>query len=532
MQTDGEGALSGVEDQEAVLSEGGLPAPPFPEMVVTQHEISGGNYEKPIFYIVLESEPLTTYTASAQIYVPSSYQGSDISLIFHGNAFIHLRQADLRRRDQWQEISVTSVTADGQRECAPSLSIAHSEKGVVFTAGWKVTKAQQESSKPIAPVKINRRKTYSTISMQDFLLQHGELESVKCLDAVALEIAPIAFGDRQNPGFECAEYPEPGSWGAGRIEIPEIRNHTLKNAVVHGESGVVTVGDQLIIETLKLPSYEDFEISWVGENLLSMPDGDETVLVGHGAHLFCGYPGTRNYSHFLIDILSAALIPPFSTVNTNATLLASHLYQAYQREYLNYFPEFFDRALFVKAQTKIVCATLDVSTFSLINSHYVPHPYHREVLRGLGQRVMALHPVLGQRYPQKIYIDRRDSAIRRLLNENEVIRCVERYGFTPVSLTGLSVADQIALFSNATHIIAPHGAGSTNILFCDPGVKYLELFMDNYVQWSMRRMNSLVPVNYGCVVGCEIPDSESGTNSKWLISIDRLEQALRGMMDV
>ncbi len=260
---------------------------------------------------------------------------------------------------------------------------------------------------------------------------------------------------------------------AGKIQIPEIQSYTLRNAIVHGESGIVTVGDLLISETLKLPSYDDFDIQWVGENLLSLPDGVATISVGRGAHLFCGYPGTRNYSHFLVDILSAAFVPPFSDICAEATPLISYLYQRYQKDYLEYFPELFNRAIFVKDQTKIFCYDLDISTFSLINSHYTPHPYHRDILRALGERIANTHPELGTDFPEKIYINRLDFSIRQLLNEDEVIRCVENHGFTSISLTGLSVAQQVALFRRATHIIAPHGAGSTNILFSNPAQNIL-----------------------------------------------------------
>lgn len=506
-------------------------SPPSAEMVVIKHELLTGIYEKPLFCIRLSVEEDAVYRASAWIYISNSYEGSDISLIFHGNSYIDLKQADLELRNQWQEIFVTTRTLQGQFELAPSLSVAFAKTGVLFSSGWKVSKESEAtpllSSKHF---KSKARRTYKVLPLDQFLNQNPDIVVQKCLDGLTLPIAPISFGDKENPGFECLEYPEPGHWGGGVIDVPEIKNVILRNALVHGESGIVTIGDQLILETIKLPSYDDFEIKWEGENLLSLPDETETISVGHGAHLFCGYPGTRNYSHFLIDILSAALIPPFSQINASATLLCSHLYQAYQNEYLHYFPEFLDRALFVKGLTKIRCDHLSLSTFSVINSHYTPHPYHRTVLRGLANRISEKSTDTETKYPKKIYIDRRDSTIRSLLNEDEVINCVEQYGFTRVSLTGLSIEKQILFFSSATHIIAPHGAGSTNILFCNENTKYLELLMDKYVQWSMRRINSLVPIQYGCLIGCEIQEDPSSHNQKWIMSIERLKQAISEML--
>ena len=41
--------------------------------------------------------------------------------------------------------------------------------------------------------------------------------------------------------------------------------------------------------------------------------------------------------------------------------------------------------------------------------------------------------------------------------------------------TDMSVVDQILLFQSAEFIISPHGAGLSNLLFCEPGTKVIEL---------------------------------------------------------
>jgi capsular polysaccharide biosynthesis protein len=37
------------------------------------------------------------------------------------------------------------------------------------------------------------------------------------------------------------------------------------------------------------------------------------------------------------------------------------------------------------------------------------------------------------------------------------------------------MADQILLFQSAEFVISPHGAGLSNLLFCEPGTKVIEL---------------------------------------------------------
>ena len=48
-------------------------------------------------------------------------------------------------------------------------------------------------------------------------------------------------------------------------------------------------------------------------------------------------------------------------------------------------------------------------------------------------------------------------------------------GFEPITLESLSIAEQVKTFAEATHIVAPHGAGLVNCLWCRPGTKVYEL---------------------------------------------------------
>jgi len=78
-----------------------------------------------------------------------------------------------------------------------------------------------------------------------------------------------------------------------------------------------------------------------------------------------------------------------------------------------------------------------------------------------------------------IYISREDASIRRLSNEVDVIALIQPMGFRTVLLSTLSFEAQVQLFRSAKMIIAPHGAGLTNLLFCMSTVKVLELIPSN-----------------------------------------------------
>jgi hypothetical protein len=74
---------------------------------------------------------------------------------------------------------------------------------------------------------------------------------------------------------------------------------------------------------------------------------------------------------------------------------------------------------------------------------------------------------------RRIFIARRGT--RSVVNEGEVLRALEPLGFERHRLEGMPLAEQISLFSRAECVIGPHGAGLTNLAFCRPGTKVIEI---------------------------------------------------------
>ena len=77
---------------------------------------------------------------------------------------------------------------------------------------------------------------------------------------------------------------------------------------------------------------------------------------------------------------------------------------------------------------------------------------------------------------RRFYISRSIARNRRVKNEEEIFRILEPRGFEFVHAEKYSFADQIAMFASAEAIVAPHGAGLTNLVFCAPETRVIELF--------------------------------------------------------
>ena len=86
-------------------------------------------------------------------------------------------------------------------------------------------------------------------------------------------------------------------------------------------------------------------------------------------------------------------------------------------------------------------------------------------------------------FPERIYISREKAKYRRVLNEGEVREILRQYGFVTVSPESMSLEEQIAMFAAAKMIIAPHGSGLTNIIFCQPGTKIIEIISPHYLRY-------------------------------------------------
>ena len=75
----------------------------------------------------------------------------------------------------------------------------------------------------------------------------------------------------------------------------------------------------------------------------------------------------------------------------------------------------------------------------------------------------------------RIFISRGSRGVRSIVNEREVLRVLRPLGFERLRLEGMPLAKQIAVFSRAECVVGPHGAGLTNLTFCRPGTKVVEI---------------------------------------------------------
>jgi hypothetical protein len=96
-------------------------------------------------------------------------------------------------------------------------------------------------------------------------------------------------------------------------------------------------------------------------------------------------------------------------------------------------------------------------------------PYCIQVMDRIKQ---SFETSCNRKMPKHFWIKRKRS---RLKNENAVLDVMRSHGFDIVSLEELTLDEQVQLFSNASVVVGCHGAGLTNLLFCETGAEVIEI---------------------------------------------------------
>ena len=135
--------------------------------------------------------------------------------------------------------------------------------------------------------------------------------------------------------------------------------------------------------------------------------------------------------------------------------------------------------------------------------------------------------------PRRLYISRGLASYRRVLNEGDVVDLLRQYGFEEIKLEGLSLRQQAAALTSCEAIVAPHGAGLSNIVFCEPGTKIIEIFSPELVNGIFWRLASQLGLDYYYIVGEGLPATQHedypqtwDTRADILVDLSILRKAL------
>lgn len=131
------------------------------------------------------------------------------------------------------------------------------------------------------------------------------------------------------------------------------------------------------------------------------------------------------------------------------------------------------------------------------------------VVAWLRERLPAKNPPTGR---LRLYLTRGSvPRTRRYVEEEQLLPALEERGFVRIDPGTLSVQEQIDTFHAAEAIVAPHGAGLTNVTFSPPGVRVLEMFPSTYVHRGLWAICQAIGADYRYLVAeGESPAANAG----------------------
>jgi capsular polysaccharide biosynthesis protein len=264
---------------------------------------------------------------------------------------------------------------------------------------------------------------------------------------------------------------------ADTVVVPLAGVVTLENVVVCGE-GVICKempdGLKIVTETLHNALFKVNlrQIARDKEGTLSIRGSLHTYERLTGPHVCLRQIGDANYGHWLLECLPRMAVVAEHFDLAGLKILASSNSPEMRRVTRDSLACFGIRP----AQIVEVRNSRPVSVDHLI--YPLPmtiHPWVKaprviEILEGIGSRIACGCPA-----PARLYVSRAGAGRRQLLNEAEVLRVLDPYGFTIVHPERLPFAEQVRMFSRAEVIVGSYGAALTNAVFSPRGVTLFAL---------------------------------------------------------
>lgn len=356
------------------------------------------------------------------------------------------------------------------------------------------------------------------------------VESVDLLPARDITVEPLAFGDRDLANRRIFERPNQGAWLEANYHAAPVKLFRLRAALVHSSSGIVMAklhdddagGMRLCLldETMQYIDLAEHGISLdaaSGTFTLSMTK--RSHLPGRAVHLLAP-GGAANYYHWNIDVMSRLSVLP--AAHFDDVFLVPPVRFPFQWDLLRAVA----RQRPMRVQAVEAGELVEVDDLVLVPNigefGRAPRPEQFDVFKAMMPDGHGTKPW------RRLYVSRLHAHHRRLVNEPEVIDLLRVAGYEILDCETMPLAEQVQRFAEASHIVGPHGAGLTNVVYASSSAAICELQMDLNVNWLFRRIGNLKGNRYGCVVGNNDGAWEplSPHNKTWSVPIGRMKTAL------
>jgi capsular polysaccharide biosynthesis protein len=326
--------------------------------------------------------------------------------------------------------------------------------------------------------------TYDCIAKSNKLIKANNQASYKQIYAggKCLQAKPITLGDNIHWKFrKFYEHDHPKTFVA---VIPSGR--------VWGFSGSVITPDDRLLADVSVEFVEQIKYHSIFNQIKLAPihkiKGTVAVLSATG-----GYA----YYHFMFDVLPRIhLLHKAEIAFDNIDYFLVNSYQSpFHREMLGKLGISETKILESSKYPHIKADKLIVP--SLPGVMVYPPAWAGQFLREefLNCQITKLHG------GERIYISRAKASRRKVTNENELVNFLSQLGFKTIILESLPVSEQALIFASAKIVVAPHGAGLSNVIFCPRGNKIIEIFSPQYINIMYWCLSNQMGLEYYYIFG-------------------------------
>ena len=178
-----------------------------------------------------------------------------------------------------------------------------------------------------------------------------------------------------------------------------------------------------------------------------------------------------NYYHWIIDLLPRLALIKSATgsFDSFAQILVNGSRASYEQASMNALGVPGEKIRYVEANDRFQIENATIPSMDHFSKTIAP--WKIKCLRALRESI----PITSRIASKRIYISRRRAAVRRVLNEKDFEQILRDAGFVSIEVESLSWPEQVALFSNAEVILAPHGAALASAAFCETGTLIAEI---------------------------------------------------------
>ncbi len=329
------------------------------------------------------------------------------------------------------------------------------------------------------------KKLYFILVKIIFDLIYGKLNPIQDNIFKNIKIIKIKIVEKSNKEYEIYE-----------IEKARVYSDLSQN-VAYIKDGQVYDKLSIQIEDNTLVNVNKNKILKTGTRKFLQKKIDGNVL-----SLIQGVPGIENYGHWLLDIIPKLIITKrYKNLNSFDAFLFPNINKEFQKTTFDYF-DIPKEKLIDGSKIRHLYAdkfTIPAHPYWELDHHQLTTVSNvdKNILLKI-QDIFLSKNKNNEKNSKKIFIDRSDSKFNhnKLSNNDEVCIHLKELGFEIVQLTKLSFEEQIKIFNSAQIVVANHGAGLTNIIFCKTNTQIVEIESPNFKCDVFGNISNYLNLNY------------------------------------